>query len=186
MVPSGLVSGSEFSFSMETSKRDCGFHIRHYSLSDVPGKDYYRISVKREDAHDGIPAGIVSNYLHNQIQSGDVLKFSAPAGDFVVTPSEKPLVLLSGGIGITPMISILNTRVEKEPNRKITFIHATENSKVHAFKELVADLAKNHNNVQSYVCYESPTEEDKNLNQFDKEGYVDLDWLKSILPIERC
>ncbi|MEB2276438.1 hypothetical protein LAV82_20690 [Bacillus sp. ILBB4] len=75
--------------------------MRHYSLSEAPGKDYYRISVKREDAHDGAPAGIVSNYLHKQVQTGDTLKFSAPTGDFVLDHSELPIVLISGGIGIT-------------------------------------------------------------------------------------
>ncbi|WP_085991256.1 NO-inducible flavohemoprotein [Oceanobacillus senegalensis] len=157
-------------------------HIRHYSLSDVPGKDYYRISVKREDSIGDQPPGLVSNYLHNQIQSGDILQFSAPAGDFTIKPSNKPLVLLSGGIGITPLLSMLNTTVEKHPNRAIYFIHATQNSKVHAFKDHVAELAKNHEPVHSYVCYDSPTEEDKQKHEYDKEGFVDLDWLKKIVP----
>lgn len=157
-------------------------HIRHYSLSDAPGKDYYRISVKREDSVNGQPEGIVSNYLHNNIQVGDILQFSVPAGDFIISPSNKPMVLLSGGIGVTPLLSMLNTTVEKEPNRDITFIHATQNSKVHAFREHLSKLAKNNHRVHSYVVYDSPTEEDKQEKRYDKEGHVDLDWLKKVLP----
>ncbi|WP_145523989.1 NO-inducible flavohemoprotein [Virgibacillus sp. SK37] len=157
-------------------------HIRHYSLSDAPGKDYYRISVKREDSVNGQPEGIVSNYLHNNIQVGDTLQFSVPAGDFIISPSNKPIVLLSGGIGVTPLLSMLNTTVEKEPNRDITFIHATQNIKVHAFREHLSKLAKNNHHVHSYVVYDSPTEEDKQEKRYDKEGHVDLDWLKKVLP----
>jgi nitric oxide dioxygenase len=157
-------------------------HIRHYSLSEAPGNNYYRISVKREDAGNGQPAGLVSNYLHGKVQEGDILEFSAPAGDFILNTSDKPIVLLSGGIGITPLLSMLNTMTEKQTDRKITFIHATENSDVHPFKEHVAQLAENHPNVQSYICYDAPTEKDKQENRFDKEGFVDLNWLQSILP----
>lgn len=78
-------------------------HIRHYSLSDAPGKEYYRISVKREDAHGDAPAGIVSTYLHQQVQTGDILTFSAPAGDFVISGTDL-LVLISGGVGITAAV----------------------------------------------------------------------------------
>ncbi|WP_068677550.1 NO-inducible flavohemoprotein [Oceanobacillus sp. Castelsardo] len=157
-------------------------HMRHYSLSDAPGEEYYRISVKREDSVNGQPEGIVSNYLHKKVQTGDILQFSAPAGDFIINPSNKPIVLLSGGIGITPLLSMLNTTVEKEPNREITFIHATQNSKVHAFKEHVSELAKAHHQVHSHVAYDSPTEEDKKEKRFDREGFVDLEWLKEIVP----
>ena len=157
-------------------------HIRHYSLSEAPGKDYYRISVKREDAHDGAPAGIVSNYLHQQVQTGGTLKFSAPAGDFVLEHSEQPVVLISGGIGITPLLSMLNTIVEKQPTRQVTFIHAAINGKTHAFKEHVAQLDNNNENVTSFTCYSSPSEEDRLGDDFDKEGIIDLELLKVIVP----
>ncbi|MCF8888886.1 NO-inducible flavohemoprotein [Priestia megaterium] len=157
-------------------------HIRHYSLSEAPGKDYYRISVKREEGHDGAPAGIVSNYLHKQVQTGDTLKFSAPAGDFVLDHSELPVVLISGGIGITPLLSMLNTIVEKQPTRKVTFLHASINGKTHAFKEHVAQLNRNNENVTSFICYSSPNEGDGLGTDFDKEGYIDLELLQSVVP----
>lgn len=157
-------------------------HIRHYSLSDSPGKDYYRISVKREDAQGDAPPGIVSNYLHQQMKAGDTLKFSAPAGDFVLDNTDIPVVLISGGIGVTPLLSMLNTIVQKQPQRQVTFIHATTNSQTHAFKEHVKQLANNHQNLKSFVVYDTPTEVDRTSQHFDKEGYVDLDFLQSNVP----
>jgi nitric oxide dioxygenase len=158
-------------------------HIRQYSLSDSPGKDYYRISVKREDAAEGKPAGIVSNYLHNHVREGDVLPISAPAGDFVLdTSKETPVVLLSGGVGLTPLVSMLNTLVERQPQRRVHFIHAARNSRMHALKEHVAALADRHEALTSHVVYSQPTEEDRAERRFDKEGYVDLPWLQSVLP----
>ncbi len=154
-------------------------HIRHYSLSEAPGKEYYRISVKREDEHDSSPEGVVSNYLHKQIQTGDSLPFSAPAGDFVLQQDDLPVVFISGGIGITPLFSMLQSLANGQTKQKITFIHANRNSKAHAFREDVKQLANEHSDIKSLICYGSPTEEDKTSKNFDKEGYIDLDFLKS-------
>ncbi|WP_079527813.1 NO-inducible flavohemoprotein [Halobacillus hunanensis] len=156
-------------------------HMRHYSLSDAPNEEYYRISVKREDPENGAPAGIVSNYLHNQVSEGDSLKIAAPAGDFTISSEKKPIVLLSGGVGITPMMSMFNTLVETDPDREITFIHANANSEVHAMKDHVEALAAEYPNVTSFVCYSEPTEHDRAENRFDKEGLIDLDWLQTVL-----
>lgn len=157
-------------------------HIRQYSLSDAPGKDYYRISVKREDGKDGNPPGKVSNFLHNHVHEGDILPISAPAGDFTLdTSGTLPVVLISGGVGLTPLVSMLNTLVESGSKRDVTFIHAAINGKVHAMKEYVARLAERLDHVHSYVCYESPTEEDRSLRNYDKEGRIDRKWLESIL-----
>ncbi|MGM7719830.1 NO-inducible flavohemoprotein [Metabacillus sp. Hm71] len=150
--------------------------IRHYSLSDAPGKDYYRISVKREDK------GVVSTYLHQSVQEGDLIAVSAPAGDFVLESKEIPAVLISGGVGLTPMVSMLNTIVEQQPEREVTFIHGALNSQVHAMKEHVAQLANENANVKSFVVYSDPTVEDQAAKNYDKEGFIDLEWLKSVLP----
>lgn len=157
--------------------------IRQYSLSDSSGHDYYRISVKREADGENKPAGEISNLLHDQKNEGDLIPISAPAGVFTLNENEKsPVVLLSGGVGITPMLSMLNTLVEKHSDRKVTFIHAALNSKTHAFRQHVQDLEKKHEQLDVYFCYSQPTEEDRKENRFDKEGYVTFDWLKEILP----
>ncbi|MFD1362475.1 NO-inducible flavohemoprotein [Lentibacillus salinarum] len=156
-------------------------HMRQYSLCGSSGKDYYKIGVKREKGNGDVPDGVVSNYLHDQVTEGDVLSFSAPAGDFTITSDEEPIVLLSGGIGLTPVVGMLDTLAEKDPHRPVTFIHATQNSSTHAMKDHVAQLAAEHPNMTSFVCYDSPNEADRAKQNFDKEGYVDLPWLQSIL-----
>lgn len=158
-------------------------HIRQYSLSDGPGKVYYRISVKREAGTEN-PDGLVSNYLHDGVNEGDILKISAPAGDFVLdTEKNTPVVLLSGGVGLTPMMSMLKTVVEVQPKRKVTFVHAAANGNVHALRDEVEELS-NLDNVNSYFFYDSPTEEDRKNNRFDVEGYVTHDWLKEKIDIQ--
>lgn len=137
--------------------------------------------MKREDPQNGAPRGIVSNYLHNEVSAGDTLSISAPAGDFTVTTEEQPIVLLSGGVGITPIMSMFNFLAETQPEREMTFIHAAANSKVHAMREHVENLTKEHKNITSFVCYANPTEQDRAENRYDKEGFIDLDWLKTIL-----
>ncbi|WHY98098.1 NO-inducible flavohemoprotein [Peribacillus simplex] len=157
-------------------------HIRHYSLSNSPGKEYYRISVKREDPHGDAPSGIVSNYLHRQLEVGDTLQFSAPAGDFELDNTDLPVVLISGGIGITPLLSMLNTIIEKQPQRQVTFIHATSNSQTHAFKDHLQQIVNEHQHIKSFVVYGAPSEADRTSGHFDKEGYVGLDFLQSVVP----
>ena len=159
-------------------------HIRQYSLSDVSGKDYYRISIKKE-AGTSNPDGMVSNYLHSSVNEGDVILVSAPAGDFVLnTKKETPLVLLSGGVGLTPMVSMLKTVAEVQPERKVTFIHAAMNGKVHALRDEVSSL-KNEN-INNVVFYDAPTDEDRMENRFDVEGYVTKEWLGSNVDIKNA
>lgn len=152
-------------------------HHRQYSLSASPESDYYRISVKREEG------GVVSNYLHERVEEGDVLPLSAPAGDFVLNmDSELPIVLISGGVGITPMMSMLHTAVEQLKDRNVYFIHGALNRNVHAMKEEVLQVAKEHSVVKVYTCYSEPTEKDKEMKGYDKEGFIDLASLQSIVP----
>ncbi|USG65865.1 NO-inducible flavohemoprotein [Brevibacillus ruminantium] len=158
-------------------------HIRQYSLSDRPGKEYYRISVKREDGAGETPAGIVSQYLHEQVKEGDILPISAPAGDFTLDMTkETPVVLLSGGVGLTPMMSMLQAIVECQPNRRVTFIHAARNSLTHAMREQVTAAVSGHPQSVSYVVYSEPTEADRTHGSYDREGFIDLPWLQSVLP----
>ncbi|WCK56573.1 NO-inducible flavohemoprotein [Aneurinibacillus sp. Ricciae_BoGa-3] len=176
-------AGQYISVKIEKKVNDDYTHIRQYSLSDAPGKDYYRISVKREPENGDKPEGVVSNYLHRTVQEGDRLLISAPAGDFILdTDSDIPLVLISGGVGLTPMVSMAKTAADLQPSRKVTFIHAAINGNLHAMGEQIKELSTANANVTSYFCYEKPTDEDRQRNAFHKEGYIDLNWLKSILP----
>lgn len=103
--------------------------IRQYSLSDAPRGDSLRISVKREAAGDTTPAGEVSNWIHANVKSGSLLEVSLPFGDFLPdTESDEPVVLLSAGIGITPMIAALNRIAQRNPQRYVIFAHAARDA----------------------------------------------------------
>lgn len=156
-------------------------HLRQYTLSCAPGKGLYRISVKREDALGDNPAGIVSNYLHANLVEGSILPISAPSGDFILDQTDnRPLILISGGVGLTPMMSMLETVIKEQPEREVLFIHAAQSSKVHAMKDRVKEITNEHQQVKAYTIYNSPTSEDKGA--YDKQGYIDDAWLASILP----
>ncbi|OAS23636.1 NO-inducible flavohemoprotein [Paenibacillus oryzisoli] len=158
-------------------------HIRQYSLSHTSGQPFYRISVKREDTNPAVPAGKVSVYLHNGIQEGDVVWLSAPAGDFTLDSTDtRPVTLLSGGVGLTPMVSMLHALVTTQPDRKVTFIHATQNGEHHALRAEVEQLAKEHPQVTVAWCYAQPTSDDRGAQAFHKEGYLDLPWIQSLVP----
>ncbi len=158
-------------------------HMRQYSLSDAPGKPYYRISVKREDTIPEVPAGKVSVYLHEQIRQGDTLLLSAPAGDFILdTQDARPVVFISGGVGLTPMVSMLNTLVEAGTTRPVTFIHAAQSGDVHALRQEVEAAAGRSPNVSVHWIYEKPTSRDRETNAYSKEGYIDLPWIQGVVP----
>ncbi|MUT68729.1 NO-inducible flavohemoprotein [Paenibacillus sp. NEAU-GSW1] len=157
-------------------------HIRQYSLSDSSGKPYYRISVKREDAHSGRPAGKVSVYLHEQVKEGDTVWLSAPAGAFTLDSNDsRPVVFISGGVGVTPMVSMAKAVIEKTPNRQATFIHAAVNSEMQALRPEVESLAASHPQLSAHFVYSRPSERDKEAGAYSKEGYIDTAWLKSVI-----
>lgn len=146
---------------------------RNFSLSDAPGKPYYRISVKRE------PNGLASNYLHDHIEVGSILELLAPSGEFVLQQSARPLVLLTGGVGITPAISMLNSAAGS--GRPIEFIHAALNSSVHAFRRHVDDIAARHSNVRPCYIYNEALHSDRPHAQ----GFVSAELLSARLPADR-
>ncbi|WP_071460471.1 NO-inducible flavohemoprotein [Bacillus massilinigeriensis] len=163
------------------STNDSFKHIRQYSLSAAPGRDYYRITVKREGEQNG-KAGVVSHFLHDHAEEGTVVKVSAPAGDFTVHPYEEgPLVLISGGVGITPLFSMLQATVDAQPQREVTFIHATSNGRNHTFSQEVKECVKK-GNVKSFVFYDSPTKEDKGAPSYYEEGFVTKESLAEMIP----
>ncbi|GAB3406674.1 NO-inducible flavohemoprotein [Massilia agilis] len=113
--------------------------LRQYSLSDAPGQDSLRISVKREDGAGGVPAGAVSNWIHANVKPGSVLQVTHPFGEFTPdTESIDPVVLLSAGVGITPMIAALDRIAQVNPERRVIFAHAAVDAAHHAHQ---ADIA---------------------------------------------
>ncbi|CAG8865609.1 Flavohemoprotein [Pseudomonas fluorescens] len=148
--------------------------IRQYSLSDTPNGRSYRISVKREDATPGRPAGYVSNLLHAEVNVGDHLKLAAPYGDFYIdVHATSPVILISGGVGVTPMISMLK-RVLLSPSRQVVFVHAARNSSVQAMKQKLRSAADTHPNLKLFVFYDEALPTDVQGKDYDYPGQVDL------------
>ncbi|HZG74094.1 MAG TPA: NO-inducible flavohemoprotein [Chondromyces sp.] len=149
---------------------------RQYSLSCAPNGDYFRISVKREA--DQEPRGKVSNYLHDSIQEGDTIEVSAPAGDFFLnTEEDRPVALISGGVGITPMMSMLESLANENSKREITFIQAARDEKAHAFKEEVKEHISKLENAKAYIAYENKDEN----TVCDHEGYINEEFLRKVI-----
>ena len=139
----------------ESSENRC---IRQYSLSDAPNGKTYRISVKREGSGD--TQGLISHYLHNDVNVGDVVQLSPPSGDFFLdSRADTPVVLISGGVGQTPMLSMLNSLIGKRSNRQIHYVHSAINSQVHGFADHVRALAEKHDNLSQTLFYDAPTEQ---------------------------
>ena len=129
--------------------------LRQYSLSDAPNPHTLRISVKRERRGDVTPAGLVSNWLHDNAGLGSLLQVTHPFGDFTPdTEASAPIVLLSAGIGITPMISVLNRIAQVSPQRQVVFGHAARNSDYHAHRADVAEAGKTMARLQVSTFYE--------------------------------
>ncbi|WOH38646.1 NO-inducible flavohemoprotein [Thalassotalea fonticola] len=133
--------------------------IRQYSLSDKPNGKTYRISVKRETI--GVP-GIVSNFLHDGIAIGDVINVNAPAGDFFFVDRAAPVVLLSAGVGITPMQSMLETLAQNNYQFPVHYLHACENEEQHSFNQRVQSLTADKN-WQQTTWYRDEISENKNI-----------------------
>ncbi|WP_127531242.1 NO-inducible flavohemoprotein [Paenibacillus kobensis] len=158
---------------------------RQYSLSCEPGKPYYRLSVKREEG------GLVSNYLHQQVNAGDVLDLSAPAGEFLLDRQDsRPVVLLSGGVGLTPMTSMLHTLAADaakgiQPGRAVLYMHSALSGSVHALRdEVLAAAGRIGESAKVRFVYEQPTEADRAAGLFDREGRIDAAYLAAESPAD--
>lgn len=147
---------------------------RQYSLSAASNGVSYRISVKRE------PGGLVSNFLHDQVQLGDSVDLFPPSGDFVLAASDKPLVLISGGVGITPTLAMLTAALTTD--RPIHFIHAARHAGVHAFRDHIDALAAKHPQLQRFYCYEAPAADGP---QPHATGYLNPQQLSAWMPETR-
>lgn len=134
--------------------------LRQYSLSDAPGADQLRISVKRERAATDKPDGAVSNWIHDTLEVGGIVQISHPFGEFTPdTESSQPIVLLSAGVGITPMIAALNQIARVNPGRSVLFGHAARSADHHAHQADLAAAAAVMPNLRTITFYESEPEQ---------------------------
>ena len=162
--------------------------IRTYSLSDSPNRDYYRVSIKREPAPPGladVPPGLSSNYFHDHVEVGTTLSVGPPRGKFhLERDSERPVVLLSGGVGMTPMISMMNELIQRDPKRPVWFIHGVRNGGDHAMGEYVRRMGRENDSANIHIRYSDPSPDDAEGRDYDSTGRVDIALLKQVLPFD--
>jgi ferredoxin-NADP reductase/MOSC domain-containing protein YiiM len=153
--------------------------MRSYSLSGEPGAAYYRVSVKRE-AH-----GAAGGYVDDKLQVGDIVQASAARGSFTLRPGDTPVVLLSAGIGVTPVLAMLHSLAAEASTREIWWLYGTRNGREHPFagetRGLLNALADHH----SHICYSSPDPEDRPNVDFDAPGRLNMKVLQQLdLPYD--
>ncbi|KAG3035430.1 hypothetical protein JG687_00004254 [Phytophthora cactorum] len=147
--------------------------VRNYSVSSAPGQNFYRISVKKEsgNAANDAPAGVVSSHLHNDVKVGSILHVGVPCGHFYLEPSTKPIVLISGGVGFTPLLSMLESLVASSPKKQpVVLMQYARNPNVRAFGEHIESIAKKNDFVTAHTVY----------------GKFDINELDKCLPSKDC
>lgn len=159
--------------------------VRCYSLSDRPQLNHYRVTIKRvpppPDTTD-VPPGLISNFFHDNVNESDILDVQAPGGQFVLDPLDRrPAVLIAGGVGITPMVSMLNTIAETKSQREAWLYYAVRNGREHAFKDQLRRLTEEHENIRVVVCYSHPDGNDVRGRDYDHEGRLSVAVMKQDL-----
>jgi ferredoxin-NADP reductase len=153
--------------------------VRNYSLCNEPGSAGYRIGVKRE------PMGTVSGYIHDQVKVGDLIEVAAPRGNFFLDDSSHPVVLVSAGVGVTPVLSMLYSLAETASNRPVWWLHSARDSGEHAFGREAQDLLKLLAHSQSHIFYTRPDAADRVGADYDLQGRLSAEALGEMgLPVE--
>lgn len=159
---------------------------RCYSLSDRPEPSQYRVTIKRVPAppdHPEFAPGVSSNHFHDRVQVGDILRVKAPSGHFFIDPDpDVPAVLIGGGIGITPMMSMLRWCMARQPQRVIHLYYGLRSSGEHAFKPLLETVAASHPALHLHIVYSRPGASDILGRDYQHAGHVDVELLRRTLP----
>ncbi len=153
---------------------DAAFIMRNYSLSDLPSSDHYRVSVKRE-VH-----GVASSYLQSQVREGDVLEVSAPRGSFTLLPGDGPVILLSAGVGATPVMAMLHALAAALSPRPVWWVYGARDSEDHPFMQEARLLLQRLPNAKAHIRYSQPRPEDRMGVDFDAAGRVTPSVLQEI------
>jgi ferredoxin-NADP reductase/MOSC domain-containing protein YiiM len=148
--------------------------LRNYSLSDTPSADHYRVSVKQE------PNGAASTYIHTHVQVDDVLEVSAPRGTFMFRPGTNPVVLLSAGVGATPVLAMLHALAAETSPRQVWWLFGVRNRDEHPFAQETRRLLQTLPNSRSSIFYSRPGQEDRPGLDFDAAGHLNMTALKEL------
>ena len=161
---------------------------RCYSLSDGPQHtDYYRVTIKRLGPPPNkteTPPGLVSSHFHDRLQVSDIVDVKAPAGHFHLDVEHRgPVVLVGGGVGVTPVLSMLNHIASAPGNREAWFFYGVRNSADHLMKTYLKELASQHENIHLVVCYSDPRPEDRVGEDYHYAERVSVDLFKRLLGV---
>lgn len=156
---------------------------RCYSLSDSPDHpDYYRVTIKRVPGPGGAP-GVASSHFHDRVMVGDILDVKAPAGQFCLDVEHRgPVVLIGGGIGLTPVLSMLG-HIAATGGREAWLFYGVRNGKEHVMQAHLRELAQQHQNLRVVVCYSDPLPEDRQGEDYDHAERVSVDLMKRVLQV---
>ncbi|HIM26122.1 MAG TPA: 2Fe-2S iron-sulfur cluster binding domain-containing protein [Rhodospirillales bacterium] len=170
--------------------------LRTYTISSCPSAAHleegahYRLSIKREPSpkdNPEVPPGLSSNFFHDHVEVGSTLQVGAPTGDFYLHEDRiGPVVLLSGGVGLTPMISMLDHLVGQHRRRPTWFIHGVQDGNEHAFGQHLRELAQAPDPVTAHVVYAEPRPDDVEGRDYDATGFITMSMLKNLLPGPSC
>jgi ferredoxin-NADP reductase/MOSC domain-containing protein YiiM/ferredoxin len=150
--------------------------LRNYSLSGPPGAGYYRITVKHEQG------GSASGYLHTRLRVGDQLEIAAPRGTFILNQAQSPVLLISAGIGATPVLAMLHALAAETSDREIWWLHGARSSRDHSFAAEAGELLGSLPNVHAHVCYSRPGPDDLEGRDFNSEGRLSASLLAELEP----
>jgi hypothetical protein len=160
--------------------------IRCYSLSDAPGADGYRVSIKRVLAPAGsaLPPGRSSNYFHDRVAVGSQLEVRAPSGHFYLARGEAPVVLIAGGIGITPLLSMVNWCLAEQPGREIWLFYGVRNGRELIMKSRLEAMTASLPNFHLHLCFSQPRPEDVAGRDYQHRGRMDVALLRQELALK--
>lgn len=165
---------------------------RCYSLSDCSADQRrYRVSIKRlsapDDAPEATPPGLLSAYFHDQLPEGEVVKAFAPAGDFCLDQrSDKPVVLVAGGVGITPIMSMLNALVSSRSQREVWLFYGVGNRGEHAMYADLQQIVRDHSNIRMLIAYSRPGRSSHKGVDFDFEGHISVEHIRLVIKERDC
>jgi ferredoxin-NADP reductase/MOSC domain-containing protein YiiM len=142
--------------------------LRNYSMSGAPGANMYRVSIKRE------VNGAASSFLHDHVHAGDVLEVSAPRGTFTLRPGEAPIVLVSAGIGATPVLAMLHALAASASRRQVWWLYGARNRNEHPFAMEARSLLQTLARGQHYIVYSKPAAEDQPGRDYDSAGHLSV------------
>jgi ferredoxin-NADP reductase/ferredoxin len=148
--------------------------LRNYSLSDLPSADRYRVSIKLEEN------GAASTYLHTQVRLGDLLEVAAPRGNFTLQPGTKPVVLVSAGVGATPVLAMLHSLALEISPREVWWLFGARNGEEHPFAEESRDLIRALPHGRRFVAYSRPLSRDRLGVDFDYTGQITVEVLEKL------